>query len=109
MCQGITVHGRLDDVIAAYRNGTAIWCTDGSFDRVIMPDVSSAGWTVFDPTTHSHIRAGFYEVTDSASAYRGELLGLTALHLVACAFKELYGEPDRPNRLICDNKKASWK
>jgi hypothetical protein len=93
MWERITVHGSLESVVEAYRNGTAIWCTDGSFDRVVMPDVSSAGWTIFDPATHSHIRGNFYEVSDSASAYRSELLGLTALHLLACAFKELYGEP----------------
>jgi hypothetical protein len=61
--------------------------------RVVMPDVSSTGWTIFDPATHSHIHGNFYKVSDSASAYRGKLLGLTALHLVACAFKEFYGEP----------------
>jgi hypothetical protein len=73
-----------------------------------MPDVSSAGWTVFDPKTTSHIKGCFFEVSGEAAAgsYRGELLGLTALHLVACAMKELYGEPDDRNLMICDNESA---
>jgi len=102
--------GKLDSVIAAYRNGTAIWCTDGSYDGVVMPDISSAGWTIFDPLTKHHIRGNFFEVSgDSASAYHGKLLGLTALDLLACAFKELYGEPEKRNKLICDNEKVLWK
>lgn len=75
-----------------------------------MPDISSAGWTIFDPLTTSHIRGNFFEVTGpAASAYRGELLGLTALHLIACAFVELYGGTEHRNRIICDNEKTLWK
>ena len=83
-------------------------CVDGSYDRVVMPDVSSAGWTVFDPKTTSHIKGCFSEVSGevAAGSYRGELLGLTALHLVAFAFKELYDEPDCRNMMICDNESA---
>lgn len=108
MWEGIGVVGSLEAVVSAYKNGTALWCTDGSYDRVVMPDVSSAGWTVFDPKTTSHIKGSFFEVSGEAAAgsYRGELLGLTALHLVACAMKELYGEPDGRNLMICDNESA---
>lgn len=55
------------------------------------------------------MRGSFFEISGEAAApgsYRGELLGLTALHLVACAFCELYGEPDNKNTLICDNQSA---
>ena len=40
-------------VVDALKNGTAIWVTDGSFNRPIAPLVSGAGWiiegTVGDP------------------------------------------------------------
>jgi hypothetical protein len=99
MWEGITVKGKLEEVIAAYKNGTTIWCTDGSYHRVVMPDISSAGWTIFDPLITSHIRGSFFEVTGpAASAYR-----------VACAFAELYGGTEHRNRIICDNEKALWK
>jgi hypothetical protein len=48
MWESIQVIGSLEAVVKAYKNGTALWCTDGSYDRVVMPDVSSAGWTNFD-------------------------------------------------------------
>lgn len=107
MWEHIEVTGSLDSVIRAVKEGTAIWCTDGSFDRVMMPDVSSAGWVIFDPLTNNHLHGSFYEVSgDTAGSYRGELLGLTALHLVACAIKELFGDFERANQLFCDNERA---
>ena len=111
MWESIEVTGSLDSVVTAVKNGTAIWCTDGSFNRVMMPDISSAGWVVFDPLTKHHLHGSFYEVSgeDAASAYRGELLGLTALHLVAVAIKELFGEIDASNALYCDNERALGK
>jgi hypothetical protein len=82
MWERITVHGNLETVVEAYRNGTAIWCTDGSFDRVVMPDVSSAGWTIFDPRTHSHIRASFYEV--HSSHQRLNIFMYTGTQMIRC-------------------------
>lgn len=51
MWKSIQVVGSLEAVVDAYKYGTTLWCTDGSYDRVVMPDVSSAGWTIFDPKT----------------------------------------------------------
>ena len=84
MWEHIKVHGKLDTILEAIHNGTAIWCTDGSYNRVIMPTISSAGWVIFHPKTRHHLRGAFYEDSGpTASACRGELLGLTALHLLA--------------------------
>jgi hypothetical protein len=110
MWEHIKVFGKLDSVIMAIRNGTAIWCTDGSFDRIVMPTTSSSGWVIFDPLTKHHIRGAFYEDSgQSASAYRGELLGLVALHLVASAIVELYGPTEVANTMFCDNQRALEK
>lgn len=98
--------GNLSSVVESIKDGSAIWCTDGSFDRVSMPDICSAGWSVMDPISKSHIRGSFYEVSPDASAYRGELLGLTALHLVGLAVSELFGAPTKPNNIYCDNDRA---
>lgn len=53
--------------------------TDGSFDRIMMPDILAAGWVVFDPKTKSHILGSFFEVSSvgTTGSYRDELLGLT--------------------------------
>jgi hypothetical protein len=110
MWEHIKVFGKLDSVLAAIQDGSAIWCTDGSFDRVIQPTTSSSGWVIFDPKTKHHLRGAFYEDSGPyASAYRGELLGLTALHLVASAIVELYGKPASQNTMYCDNQRALEK
>jgi hypothetical protein len=78
--------GSLEVVVSAIQLGKAIWCTDGSFDRLAQPDISSEGWVISDPETKHHIRGSFYEISGpTAGSYCGELLGLTALHLVAVA------------------------
>jgi hypothetical protein len=48
MWASIQVVGSLEAVVEAYKNGTALWCTDtdGSYDQVVIPDVSTAGWTM---------------------------------------------------------------
>jgi hypothetical protein len=93
MWEHIEVVGEFDTVIQAVKEeeGRAIWCTDGSFDRLQMPEVSSTGWVIFDPISKYHIKGSFFEISKDASAYRGKLLGLTALHLVAAAISELFG------------------
>jgi hypothetical protein len=109
MWEHIEVVGELDTVIEAIKEGRAIWCTDGSFDRLQMPNVSSAGWVIFDSVSKQHIKGSFFEVSEDASAYRGELLGLTALHLVAAAISELFGVIENSNELFCDNERALGK
>jgi hypothetical protein len=109
MWEHVEVVGELDTVILAIKEGRAIWCTDGSFDRLQMPNVSSAGWVIFDPVSKQHIKGSFFKISEDASAYRGELLGLTALHLVAAAITELFGVMENSNELFCDNKRALGK
>jgi hypothetical protein len=63
MWEELEVIGSLEDVVSAIQSGKAIWCTDGSFDRLAQPDSLSAGWVIFDPETKHHIRGSFYEVS----------------------------------------------
>ena len=76
--------GSFASIITSVRNGSA---TDGSFDRIRAPAISSAGWIIFCPKTKHFLRGSFYEMSPDSSAYRGELLGLTALHLIASAMR----------------------
>jgi hypothetical protein len=74
----------------ALTNGTAVLVTDGSYDRKLAPRVSGAGWTFCCRRTQRIVRGSFYEVSPSASAYRGELLGLVALHTLSLALTSYY-------------------
>ena len=106
MWDGITLRGSFQDVLSAVKEGRARWVTDGSFDRKRAPSISSAGWIIFCPKTKSYLRGAFYEVSPDASAFRGELLGLTALHLIALALKTHYGYDSTMGSIHCDNERA---
>ena len=75
-------------LVEALRNGTAVLVTDGSFDRKRAPLVSGAGWVITCRTAQKFLRGSFYKTSVSASAYRGELLGLVALHTLALALSQ---------------------
>ena len=48
-------------VVDALTSGTAIWVTDGSFNRPIAPLVSGAGWIMYCTTTKQKLYGSFFE------------------------------------------------
>ena len=68
-------------LVEGIRNGTVIAVADGSYDRKTAPDVSGAGLVLCCTNAEKMLRVSFFERSHSASSYRGELLGLVALHL----------------------------
>ncbi len=93
-------------LVEAMRNGTAVLVTDGSFDRKRAPLVSGAGWVITCRTAQKFLRGSFYETSISASAYRGELLGLVALHTLALALAQFYSLEKAAGKMCCDNMGA---
>ena len=78
-------------LVDALRNDTALLVTDGSFDvKKKAPHTSGAGWLNCCTRSHKMLRGSFYETSPSASAYRGELLGLVALHTLSLALTKYY-------------------
>jgi len=80
------IDGKHDDmswIVTAMRNHTAIMVTDGSFHRKLAPTTSGAGWLLVCTKSLKMIRGCFYEESSKASSYRGELLGLLAIHHLA--------------------------
>ena len=72
----------LDWLVNALNNGTVISVTDGSYKKDIAPDVSGAGWVIYCEQSKLKLTGSFYERSPDAGSYRGELMGLTALHLI---------------------------
>ena len=93
----------------ALRTGTAILVTDGSFDRKRAPDTSGAGWIIICTKTKRRVRGSFYEVSNVASAYRGELLGLVAIHTIVWAAAQYYRLSAVQGKICCDNQGALYK
>ena len=99
----------LDWVVAALSSGTAIWVTDGSYNKDIAPHVSGAGWVLYCTSTGKRLYGNFYEFSEAAGSYRGELLGLLAIHTLAAAFESFYDIHLGAIKICCDNKGALHK
>jgi hypothetical protein len=73
----------------ALKQGTVILATDRSYNRKRGPNISGAGWVIACQKSGKMIKGSFYEFSSNARSYRGELLGLVAIHtliLHVCRF-----------------------
>eukprot|EP00956_Cyclotella_meneghiniana_P010918 scaffold15270_cov101-Cyclotella_meneghiniana.AAC.2 len=95
----------LDAVVSSIRNGSAIYVTDGSYMRTLDPLIDGAGWLIYCRTARRIVLKGsMAERNSNAGSYRGELLGLLAIHLWVAAVEEFYRLEEGPRGLIaCDN------
>lgn len=93
----------------ALSNGTAVLVTDGSYDKKRAPRVSGAGWVITCRTAQKFLRGSFHEDSPRAGSYRGELLGLVALHTLALALVQFYGLKAASGKLCCDNISALFQ
>jgi hypothetical protein len=72
----------LDAVVKAIDSGSAVYVTDGSYSRKIRSEIDGAGYMIYCKRRKKVVLNGsFYEVCKKAGSYRGELLGLLAVHL----------------------------
>jgi hypothetical protein len=94
--------GALVDAIAG---GSAVLVTDGSYSRKIRTDIDGAGWMIYCRARKKVVFKGsFYEWCREAGSYRGELLGLLAVHLLVMAVEKFYDLSHGPRGLVaCDN------
>jgi hypothetical protein len=82
------VQGGESDVVwirATLREGSFIGVTDGSYNRERAKIVSGSGWTICCIRTRNLLQGSFFEILPKAGSYRGELLGLVALHTMIAA------------------------
>ena len=94
-------------LVNAIELGTAIGCTDGSYNGKRSSNHSSAGWILLDTTSGLRLAGSFCEFSPGASSYRGEMLGLCALQLFMLAIDIWYSpQPKHPITIYCDNEKA---
>ena len=90
-------------LVEGIRNGTVIAVADGSYDRKTAPDVSGAGLVLCCTNAEKMLRVSFFERSRSASSYRGELLGLVAIHLLLLAMCQFYEISVTRPKVCCDN------
>ncbi len=90
----------------ALEQGTAILATDGSYSQTRGPHVSGAGWVIACRKTRRMLKGLFYENSGDASPYRGELLGLVALHTIILQICKYYHLRSAKGKIICNSKSA---
>ena len=89
--------------------GSCIAVADGSFMREAHPHLCSTAFTLECQEGKGQIRESFAEFSAVASAFRGELLGLMAIHLILRALQEVTGELTGKIRVYLDCKGALSK
>ena len=88
------------------KNNTITWCTYGSYHRKHAPKVSGAWWMAYCTKTDNSTTGNFCEISEDAGSYRGEKLGLFAMHHLITALCKFYNIHDWHTTINCDNKGA---
>ncbi len=101
------LRGCVEDVewiVDAIQRGSLYCVTDGSYIKELAPDVCGSAWVLFCAETNKWINGEFAEQSPGADSYRGEQLGMLAIHLLLLAIEEHYATALRDARIFCDNK-----
>lgn len=89
--------------------GTVMMVADGSYDRLLDPTLSGTGWVIVCTRQKKMIKGSFFERSTTASAYRGELLGMVAIHALVTTAAHVYGLTSSQGSVHCDNMGALGK
>jgi hypothetical protein len=84
-------------------DGLFIRVTDGSYNRVRAKHVSGSGWVICCTRTRHLLRGSFFKTSPKAGLYRGELLGLVALHVMIAAVTQFYKANTAIGKIYCNN------
>ena len=88
----LVIVGDEDWIFQAIQDGSIFAVTDGSYMKEHFPDVCSAAFVLECQQGRGRIVGSFVEKSSAACAYRGELLGLMAIHLLLLAANKV--QPD---------------
>ena len=77
-------------LVEAIMQGTLVGVTDGSYIREFHPDLCSAAFIFECTASKRRLFGSFPEHSASANAFRGELLGLLALHLLLLSLNRVH-------------------
>jgi hypothetical protein len=93
----------------ALESGTVVLATDGSYDRKKGPNMSGAGWVIACWRSGRVLKGSFFGFSSNASSYRGELLGLVAIHTRVLHVCRFYQPSMVTGKIVCNSKLALYK
>ena len=82
MWKTLRLIGDEDWIKGAIARGTLTAVTDGSYIKEVCPGLCSAACILECSEKSGRIIGSFSEASPAATAYRGELMGLMAIHLI---------------------------
>ena len=85
MWDSLRLYGNEGWVKGSIERSSLICVTDGSYIKEMLPDLCSAAFILECTEGTGRIVGSFPESSRVANAYRGELLGLMAIHLILLA------------------------
>ena len=92
----------LDWIQNAIRNGTLMAVSDGSYIKELYPEVCSAAMIMECRQSKKRIILSLAETCLRANAYRGELIGLLAIHLLLLAFNKVWPNQEGAVHIFSD-------
>ena len=93
----------------ALLEGTAMMVADGSYSRDLDPHLCGTGWVIVCTRSRNVVKGSFFERSLTASSYRGELLGMVAIHALVATAAAVYDLPVNHGSIHCDNLGALAK
>jgi hypothetical protein len=88
--ENMTMTGSVTWISKSITNSTLVAVTDGSYIRKLFPNLCLAAVVLKCSAGCGRIAGSFLESLVVANAYRGELLGLMAIHLILLSVNKLH-------------------
>jgi hypothetical protein len=107
--ENMTVMGGITWISKLITNSTLIAVTDGSYIWGLFPNLSSAAFVLECSTGRGRIVGSFSELLLIPYAYRGELLGLLAIHLILLSINKLHCDLVGSVEIVSDCLRAFLK
>lgn len=111
MWEHLQLRGNLSLIRDAFSRGSAVGVADGSYKPTVSTSCSGAGWLIYCSETQQILVEGsFLECHPRANSYRGEILGLLAIHLFSLAIKGYFSlKPGLYGKICCNNQGAIYR
>jgi hypothetical protein len=98
----MSIHGGVVWLQHTILEGTLVAVTDGLYIRELYPNLCSAAFVLKCSKGRGRIWGSFSETQEVANTYRGELLGLLAIHLILLSINKVHPQLSGSIEVVSD-------